>query len=153
MRPSEHLQRLGLELPVIAPKGRYALASVTGSTIYVSGQGPIDAAGSMLTGTVGGDVSVAAAQAAARLVAINLLAAAAQTMGSVDRLGSVINLTVYLRAAPDFTEHVQVADGCSDFFAEIFDDEPLAPRAAVGVASLPFGIAVEAAAVFAIVDR
>ena len=152
MTPSERLQRLGIEMPAMAPKGRYALAAVTGSTVYVSGQGPIDAAGSMLAGTVGADVSVEAAQAAARLVAINLLAAAAQTLGSVDRIGSVLNLTVYVRAVPDFTEHVRVADGCSDFFAEIFEGAPLPARAAVGVASLPFGIPVEAAAVFAIAD-
>jgi enamine deaminase RidA (YjgF/YER057c/UK114 family) len=86
------------------------------------------------------------------LVAINLLAAAAQTVGSVDRISSIINLTVYLRAAADFTGHVRVADGCSNFFAEIFDGAPLTARAAVGVVSLPFGIPVEATAVFAFAE-
>ncbi|MCU1668360.1 MAG: putative translation initiation inhibitor, yjgF family [Blastococcus sp.] len=151
MTPSEQLRRLGIELPALAAKGQYGLASVTGSTVSVSGQGPIDASGSVvLTGTVGADLGVDDARAGARLVAINLLAAAAQTLGSVDRISGVLNLTVYVRATADFTEHVRVADGCSSFFAEIFPGAALPARAAVGVASLPFGIPVEATAVFSI---
>lgn len=131
----------------MAARGNYTLARSSGELLFVSGQGPIGATGT-LRGTVGADVSLDEAKHGARDAGLHLLAAAAGATGDVDRIRSVLNLTVYVRAADDFTDHPIVADGCSDFFADVFGEDGLASRAAVGVSTLPFGLALEAAAVF-----
>ena len=49
-----------------------------------------------------------------------------------------------VNADPDFTEHPKVVNGASDLLVEIFgDDRGRHARSAVGMGSLPFGIAVE----------
>jgi enamine deaminase RidA (YjgF/YER057c/UK114 family) len=146
---SRRLEELGIELPALAPRGNYSIGRAVGSTLYVSGQGPIGD-GVTLRGTVGKDVSLDEAKAGARTAAIHLLAAASEALGGIDRVRSVLNLTVYVRASAGFTDHSVVADGCSDLFAEVFGDEGLAARAAIGVSSLPFDLALEATAVFEI---
>ncbi len=144
---SRRLDELGIDLPEMAPRGNYSIGRTTGSTLYVSGQGPIGEDGT-LRGTVGSDVTLAEAKAGARTAAIHLLAAARAALGDIDRVRSVLNLTVYVRAAEDFTDHSAVADGCSDLFAEVFGTGGLAARAAIGVSTLPFDLALEVTAVF-----
>lgn len=146
---SQRLEELGIELPALAPRGNYSIGRTVGSTLYVSGQGPISD-GMTLRGTVGTDVSLDEAKAGARRAAIHLLAAASEAIGDVNRVRSVVNLTVYVRAAADFTDHSIVADGCSDLFADVFGDAGLAARAAIGVSTLPFDLALEVTAVFEI---
>jgi enamine deaminase RidA (YjgF/YER057c/UK114 family) len=52
-----------------------------------------------------------------------------------------------VNCAPGFTATPPVIDGCSDLFVEVFGDAGRGARSAVGMAELPFGIAVEIEAV------
>jgi len=48
-----------------------------------------------------------------------------------------------VNAAPGFDRTPAVIDGCSDLLVEIFGNAGRHARSAVGLAELPFGIAVE----------
>ncbi|MGI5952509.1 MAG: RidA family protein [Brooklawnia sp.] len=144
MLPSERLRTLEIVLPEPGkPLGNYATAKRVGPHVFVSGQLPVDDAGAMITGRLGGGVDLATGQRAARLAVLRALGAAAAAAGHIDELREVIRMTVYVNAAPSFTEHAQVADGASDVLVQIFGDDGLPVRAAVGVASLPRNAAVE----------
>jgi enamine deaminase RidA (YjgF/YER057c/UK114 family) len=49
---------------------------------------------------------------------------------------------------PDFLGHSQVINGASDLFADVFGDVGRHARMAVGVAALPYDVAVEVEAIF-----
>ena len=48
-----------------------------------------------------------------------------------------------VNAAPDFREHPNVINGCSDLFVEVFGERGRHARSAVGMGSLPNQIPVE----------
>ena len=48
-----------------------------------------------------------------------------------------------VNVAPGFPQTPAVIDGCSDLFVEVFGERGRHTRSAVGLAELPFGIAVE----------
>ena len=58
------------------------------------------------------------------------------------RLGGFVNCT------PEFTDMPQVVNGASDLMVQVFGDAGKHARAAVGVSSLPLGVAVEVEAMF-----
>jgi reactive intermediate/imine deaminase len=109
-----------------APKaiGTYSQAIRTGHTVYVSGQIPLDPATGEL---VGGEM-----EAQVRRVFENLRAIAVAAGGT---LGSVVKLNVYLLDLA----HFQLVNRV---MAE-YVPQPYPARAAVGVAALPRGAAVE----------
>jgi len=88
---------------------------------------------------------------AARLCAINVVAQVkAACGGDLDRVKRCVKLTVFVNAAPDFTQHPEVANGASDFMVEVFGEAGKHARAALGAASLPRGVACEVEALFEI---
>ena len=141
--PSQRLAELGIELPpVAAPVGSYVPATRLGDTVQTSGQIPYTPDG-LVTGIVGSETDAAAAQAAARVAALNALAAAAEVAGGVDALRGIARVTVFVASAPGFTEQAAVANGASDVLAEIFGADGCHIRSAVGVAVLPKNASVE----------
>ncbi len=145
-KPSERLKEMNLTLPAVAkPVGAYVPALWHGDTVFLSGQIPLENGQLKYTGKVGGDGgrSIADAQAAARLCAINAIAAGAEAAGGVDNLTRVLKVVVYVAAAPGFTEPHKVANGASDLLAEVFGQAGQHARAAVGVAELPLNASVE----------
>jgi enamine deaminase RidA (YjgF/YER057c/UK114 family) len=66
-------------------------------------------------------------------------------LGDLDRARRVVKLLGMVNAAPDFTEHSRVINGCSDLLVEVFGSGHA--RSAVGVGSLPFGMTVEIEAI------
>ena len=141
--PSQRLAELGIELPpVAAPVGSYVPAARLGDTVQTSGQIPFTPDG-LVTGIVGAETDAAAAQAAARVAALNALAAAAEVAGGVDALRGIARVTVFVASAPGFTEQAAVANGASDVLAEIFGADGRHIRSAVGVAVLPKNASVE----------
>ncbi len=91
-------------------------------------------------------------KAAARLCAINAVAQAkAACGGDLDRVQRCVKLSVFVNAAPDFTQHPEVANGASDLLVEIFGEAGKHARAALGAGSLPRGVACEVEALFEIV--
>jgi enamine deaminase RidA (YjgF/YER057c/UK114 family) len=150
--PEERLAAKGIQLPAPPP----ALASYVGvvregSLAFVSGHGPYQDGGWAFTGKVGADLGLEEAVEAARLVTLNILATLRAELGTLDRVRRIIKLTVFVNSAPDFAEQHLVANGASELLGEVFGDEvgPHA-RSAVGMGALPFQIAVEIEAVFAV---
>ena len=61
----------------------------------------------------------------------------------------VVKVLGMVNAAPEFTEHPAVINGCSELFAEIWGEENgVGARSAVGMGSLPGNITVEIEVIF-----
>jgi enamine deaminase RidA (YjgF/YER057c/UK114 family) len=148
----ETLSKLGLALPAAAePKGLYRPILAVGNFAYTAGHLPIAADGTLVTGCVGKTLDVAAAQAAARLAGLGILASLRKDLGSLDRVRRVVKVLGLVNSTADFTGQPAVLNGCSQLFADVFDpDRGVGVRSAVGVNTLPLGAAVEIEAVFEI---
>jgi enamine deaminase RidA (YjgF/YER057c/UK114 family) len=142
---------LGLTLPSPPkPFATYATATLHGDLLFTSGHGPLKNDGTYVVGKLGATLDVAQGREAARLTGLALLATIRETLGSFDRVARIVKVLGMVNATPDFTEHPQVINGCSDLFVQVFGDVALAARSAVGTNSLPSGIAVEIEAIFAV---
>lgn len=147
-RAEAALERLGLVLPpAAAPAGSYVPVVRTGTLLFVSGQLPLGPDGLEYVGRCGDTTSLADAQAAARLCALNILAHVKAAAGDLDRVLRLVKVNGYVNATADFTDHPKVVNGASDLFAEVLGARGRHARAAVGVASLPFGAPVEVEAI------
>ena len=143
------LESLGLELlPVPKPIGNFRNFVRTGSLIFISGQGPREADGSMHQGKVGRDVAPADAYRHAQLTGLNVLSVLADAVGDLGRVSQVVKLLGLVNATDDFTGHPDVINGCSDLFTRVFGEIGQHARSAIGVASLPNNITVEIEAIF-----
>ena len=144
----DRLKAMGIELPQpVAPVANYVPFVRSGNHVTISGQISIAADGG-IKGTVGVDVDLETAQAAARLCGINLLAQMkAACDGDLDRVVRVVKLGGFVQAGPDFIDIPKVINGCSDLMVEALGDAGRHARSAVGVYKLPLGFAVEVDAV------
>ncbi len=141
-RIADRLRELELELPVRRSAGQYAGVVRTGNLLFVSGAGPVSPAG-MVTGKVGAQVDVPAAQEAARLCALNCLSALREELGDLDLVARIVKLTGFVNSAPGFTQQHVVMDGASTLLVSLFGNQGVHARSSVGVAELPMDIAVE----------
>jgi len=145
----QRLANLGYQLPpVSAPIGSYVKGVVVGNLLFLSGNGPDQPGYTSPKGKVGDDVTVEQVVEAARYVGLNLLAAAKDTLGSLDRIRQVVKVLGMVNSAPDFGQQPRVINGCSDLFLAVFGDAGRHARSAVGMAALPNGIPVEIEAIF-----
>ncbi|PYJ57371.1 MAG: hypothetical protein DME24_19445 [Verrucomicrobia bacterium] len=152
MNPEARLAELKLELPP-APKpvAVYKPLVTCGNLAYVSGHGPLKSDKTMMTGRVGQDLDLEAGKAAARQTGLAILATLRNELGSLDRVKRVIKVLGMVNCTPDFRDHPQVINGCSELFRDVFGPENgIGARSAVGMGSLPGNIAVEIEAVFEI---
>ena len=146
------LKELGVTLPAPpVPVASYVPYAISGNTVYISGQVPIADGAVKYVAKLGADGGVEVGQAAAQLCAINVLAQLkAACEGDLDRVVRCLKLGVFVNATPDFTQHPEVGNGASDLIAAVFGDAGKHARAAIGVGSLPRGVAVEVDAIFEI---
>ena len=149
MSVDERLKELGIELPApVNPAANYVRYQQTGNLLFISGTGPSDAAPK---GKVGADVSVEDAYQAAREVALQILATARQALdGDLDRITKTVKVLGMVNSAPDFEQHPQVINGCSDTLVEVLGEAGRHTRSAIGFAALPNNICVEIEATFEI---
>jgi enamine deaminase RidA (YjgF/YER057c/UK114 family) len=144
MEAEVRLEALGIELPTPPrPMAAYVTAARSGSLLFLSGHGPVRDGRIVHQGRVGGDLTIEQGQAAARLTGLNLLATIRHALGSLDRVRRVVKVLGMVQCADDFTEHPQVINGFSDLMVEVFGDAGRHARSAVGMGSLPLGMAVE----------
>ena len=146
--PTARLAAAGLSLPPVpAPLAGYVPAVRVGDLVFTAGQLPLVDGRLVTSGLVGhpptAAVDAPAATAAARVAALNALAAAASVAGGLDEIAAVVKLTVFVASTQGFTGHPAVADGASQLVAEVFGDAGRHARSAVGVASLPRDAPVE----------
>lgn len=147
--PFENLSKLGLTLPEAkAPVASYVAVKKMGQMVYISGQISTNEHG-LICGRLGENMDIEAGKIAAQQCALSLLAQIDAADGlSLDKVLNVVRLTVMVNATPEFTDHPQVANGASDLLVVVFGDKGQHARSAFGVASLPFGVAVEIDAQF-----
>ncbi len=142
--PSSRLRELGYELPEVPqPAGSYVPAVRAGGLIFTAGQLPFQHGSLPYTGKVGGPVSVEEAQAAAKLCALNALAAIEAEAEGLDHTVRIVKVTGYVASAEGFTRQPEVLNGASDFLGEVFGDAGRHARSAIGVAELPLNSPVE----------
>jgi enamine deaminase RidA (YjgF/YER057c/UK114 family) len=136
---------LGISLPdPPQPRANYVSAVRSGPLLFLAGHGPYRPDGSMTTGKVGAELNLEQGREAARLVALNLLATMRRELGSLDRVVRVVKVLGMVNVAPGFVASPEVINGCSDLLVEVFGPAIGShARSAVGVAELPFNIAVE----------
>ena len=144
------LAELAITLPdAPAPAANYVPFVRTGQTVFISGQVPFDDGKLGWQGIVGDDLDLDAARAAARACALGILAQArAACDGDLDRVARCVQLQGFVRCTADFDQQPAVINAASDLMVEVFGDAGRHSRFAVGTNALPFGVAVEIAAVF-----
>lgn len=146
--PIDKLRQYGYELPMPkAPVANYVPVSRTGNILYVSGQISSNEHG-VVTGLLGDTMNVVQGGNAAELAALNVLSQIVH-MGGVplQDIKRILKITVLVASTADFTEQHLVANGASNLLVGVLGDKGKHARAAFGVASLPFGAAVEIEAV------
>lgn len=149
--PESRLSALGIVLPEApVPLANYVPALISGDLLFVSGQISRRADGSVYAGKLGSELSVVEGQEAARACALAILAQAKQALGTLDRIQQAVRLTGFVASAPDFHDQPQVINGASDLMGAVLGSKGRHTRAAVGVAALPAGAAVEIDAILRI---
>ncbi|RJO77932.1 RidA family protein [Nocardia panacis] len=138
-----NLERLGLTLPKVAvPVAAYVPAVRSGSFVYTSGQLPFVDGELIAVGKAGAEVSVEQAKAAARICALNALAAVHEAVG-LDAVVRIVKVVGFVASAPGFTDQPIVINGASELLGEVFGEFGAHARSAVGVAELPRNTPVE----------
>lgn len=144
------LAELGLELPeAAAPVAAYVPTVTAGGLMHISGQLPFKD-GAVMTGRLGADRDLAYGQEAAERCALMIVAQIEKALGGFDRVEQIVKLGVFVNSDPAFTEQPQVANGASELMEKLFGETGRHARAAVGVAVLPRGAAVEIDAIVAV---
>ena len=138
----DRLREMGLELPARRSAGQYVGAVRSGNLLFVSGVGPVGPGG-MVTGKLGVELDVEAGKEAARLCALNCLSAVQEAVGDLDRVTRIVKVLAFVNSGPGFSQQHVVVDGASSFLLSLFGDRGAHARSSVGVAELPFNIAVE----------
>ena len=144
MTIQQRLTELGITIPTPRPPvANYVRAVTAGDLVFVSGCGPAKAEGGSVTGKLGRDLTTTDGYEAARLCAIQCLAALQAEIGDLSRVKRVVKLLGMVNCTEDFAEQPQVINGASDLLVSIFGDAGKHARSAVGMQMLPSNIAVE----------
>ncbi|MGP9020047.1 RidA family protein [Streptomyces sp. BR1] len=138
------LAELGLTLPeVVPPLAAYQPAVRSGVYVFTAGQLPMVDGKLTLTGKVGAEVTAEEAKDAARICALNALAAVKSVAGDLDRVARVVKVVGFVASASDFTGQPSVINGASELLGAVLGDKGVHARSAVGVAVLPLDAPVE----------
>jgi len=142
--PEAKLAEMGITLPSpAAPAANYVPFTMSGNLLVISGQIPMGQSGPEFIAKLGDTADLETGQAAAKLCAINILAQAKAALGDLGRIKQVLKIQGFVNATADYTDHPKVVNGASDFLVEVLGDAGKHARAAVGMGSLPLGVAVE----------
>lgn len=142
--PEAKLKALNITLPAPPqPVANYVNGVRAGNLIFLAGKGPKRADGTELVGKLGQDVSIEEGYEGARLTAINQLAVLKTMLGDLRKVKQIVKVLGMVNSDPSFVEQPKVINGFSDLMVEVFGDRGRHARAAVGMASLPRGQAVE----------
>ncbi len=152
-RIDARLTELGLELPTPStPGANYVPFVPAGGLVFLTGQLSQWNGERRFVGKLGREWGVEEGRQAARLCALNLIAhLKTAAHGDLDRVRRCVRIAGFVNSTPDFTAQSQVVNGASDVFVDVFGDAGRHARMAVGVAALPYDVAVEVEGVFEIV--
>lgn len=137
------LEKKGLKLyPAPRPVGSYVQCIRTGNYLHLSGGISVNGEEAWY-GKLGREVSVEEGQKAAAAAILNRLAVIEAELGGFEPLARIVAVNGFVNCTPDFTDQAKVLNGASDLLVELLGPEAAHSRSAVGVASLPLGVAVE----------
>ena len=150
MSVEDKLAELGLTLPQpAAPVAAYVPVVIAGGLAHVSGQVSMKD-GALIKGRLGEDLGLEDGVAAARACGLMIVAQLKQALGDLGRVERIVKLGAFVNSTADFTDQPKVANGASELMVALFGEAGRHARAAVGVPSLPLGVAVEIDAVVAV---
>jgi enamine deaminase RidA (YjgF/YER057c/UK114 family) len=139
----DRLKELGIELPAAgAPAAAYVMSAQSGNTVYLSGH-IAKKDGKVWAGKLGDSLSTEEGRAAARSIAIDLLATLHAHTGDLNRVTRIVKLMSLVNSTPGFTEQHIVTNGASELVADVFGERGKHARSAFGVAQIPLGACVE----------
>ena len=139
-------QAQSLGFPLSSPikiGGNYTPALRDGELIYVSGQIPRVGDSIAVVGSAGAEVTFQQACLAAQLSTLRALVLVKQVCSSLEAVVCIPRMSVFIRSAPSFTQHSEVADAASNLLVAVLGASSAYARTSVGVAQLPKGAAVE----------
>jgi enamine deaminase RidA (YjgF/YER057c/UK114 family) len=126
-----------------APVANFVHSVRSGNLVFLAGHGPRRSDGSWVQGKLGRDMSIDDGYKAARLTTVNLLSSLKAQIGDLNKVKQIVKVHGMVNSDESFTDQPLVMNGCSDLLVEVFGERGRHARAAVGMASLPFGIPVE----------
>ncbi|NPT41179.1 RidA family protein [Paraburkholderia sp. 1N] len=139
----DKLKELGIELPIAgAPAAAYVMSAQSGNTVYLSGH-IAKKDGKVWTGKLGATLTTEEGKAAARSIAIDLLATLHAHVGDLNRVTRIVKLMSLVNSTLEFTEQHLVTNGASELVADVFGERGKHARSAFGVAQIPLGACVE----------
>lgn len=140
----DKLKEMGIQVPEAAkPVAAYVPAVKSGDYIYTSGQIPLVAGELKFKGKVGKDLTLEQGYEAAKVCAINCLAAIKSLTGTLDSIERVVKVVGFVNSAAGFTDQPKVINGASELIGNVFGQSGAHARSAVGVGELPLDSAVE----------
>lgn len=148
----QRLAERGIVLPpAMRAMANYVPYTVTGKHVWVAGQGPFLDGKLHYNGRLGENLTVDDGRACARIVGLNVLAQVKGACGGdLDKVVRCVKMNGFVNSTPDFTQHPEVINGCSELMIEVFGEAGRHARVAVGAPTLPMGTSVEIDAVFEI---
>jgi enamine deaminase RidA (YjgF/YER057c/UK114 family) len=151
MNVTSRLDELGIVLPTpAAPIAAYVPCVEANGLLHVAGQLPFREDKSLICGRLGEALTVSEGAEAAHACAVMLLAQVSAALGGLERVRRVVKLGVFVNSTADFVDQPKVANGASELMQAVFGEAGRHARSAVGVSTLPLGVAVEIDAIFAI---
>ena len=150
MSVEDKLAELGLTLPQpAAPVAAYVPVVVSGGLAHVSGQVSMKD-GALIKGRLGEDLGLDEGVVAAQACGLMIVAQLKAALGDLSRVERIVKLGAFVNSTADFTDQPKVANGASELMVALFGEAGRHARSAVGVPTLPLGVAVEIDAIVAV---
>jgi len=147
------MKELGIEIPeVVKPKGNYVSFVRVGNMAYLAGHLPMGPDGNLRTGRVGADLEVEDGYEAARYCGLQLLGTMKAYLGDLDKVKRMVRVGGFVQCTEEFSKQANVLNGCSDLLGEVFQENGVHVRTAVGTSALPLDVAVEVDCIIEIDD-
>lgn len=138
------LEKLRIKLPEVPePIAAYMPAKKVGNLVFCSGQGPLKEGKFIHIGKVGAEKTLQEGYEAARICALNCLAAVKALIRSLDKVEEIVQVRGFVNSAPGFGQQPEVINGASELLEQIFGERGKHVRCALGTSSLPRDITVE----------
>jgi len=149
--PEARIAAAGFTLPAPRkPAATYVTSVRTGNLLFLSGHG--EAEEPFTRGKLGRDLTVEEGRRSAEKVGLSMLATIKAAVGDLSKVRRFVRILGMVNSTGEFTEHPQVINGFSDLMVVAFGEGGLGARSAVGMPSLPSGIAVEIEATVELID-
>ena len=144
----KNLEKMNVQLPELStPKAMYIPVVQTGNLCFVSGQIPMLDNKLLYAGKVGKDRSLEEGQEAARICAINILAALRAHLGDLDRIKRIVKLQAFVNSEVRFAQQHIVVNAASQLLYDAMGEKGRHARTAVGTNQIPMDATVEIEAI------